>query len=181
MPKSCPDFLCHYYECERGPLLSLTDLSTEDGELLLENIRQKGDVFASRRGPDYLSVRRGLEARLRELFVQKGGQPRRVRPHYFILGESAWCEGWYRQAACLRVKLCELDSQAVSFTYGDSFPAMRFQDGRPYRGIVYTLAELPGLVDQYGLPHEWNPEGKLGPERYIEAQVWQEVAIPTSG
>jgi hypothetical protein len=178
MPHACPDFICHYYERERGPLLSLTDLSVEDSELLLESIRQRGDVFASRRAPEYLSVRRGLEALLRELFIQKGGRPRRDRPHYFILGESAWCEGWYRQAACLRVKLCELDPLAVSFTYGDSFPAMRYQDGRPYRGKVFTLAELPGLVDQYGLPHEWNPEGKLGPDRYIEAQVWQDFELP---
>jgi hypothetical protein len=55
--------------------------------------------------------------------------------------------------------------------------AMRYQDGKPYRGCVYTLAELPDLVGQFGLPQDWNPEGKLAPERYIEAQVWEDGPI----
>ncbi len=63
-------------------------------------------------------------------------------------------------------------SARVSFTYGDTFPAMRFGDGKPYRRQVYTLAELPDLVVMYGLPQEWNADGKGGPDRYIEAQVW---------
>ena len=37
------------------------------------------------------------------------------------------------------------------------------------------LADLPAVVAEYGLPQECNTEGKLGPERYIEAQVWQDV------
>ena len=120
-----PDFLTHYYERERGPLLSLTGLPEADGELLLENIRRRGDVFASRRPPEYLIVRRDLEQLIRELFIARGGQPRRAKPHYFIFGECAWCEGWYRETARLRVALDRLDPLAVSFTYGDSFPAMR--------------------------------------------------------
>jgi hypothetical protein len=47
-----------------------------------------------------------------------------------------------------------------------------------YRGQVYTLAELPELVARYGLPQVWNPDGKLGPERY-KAQVWEEIVIPS--
>jgi len=29
----------------------------------------------------------------------------------------------------------------------------------------------------YGLPQEWNADGQGGPERYIEAQVWDEPPI----
>lgn len=54
---------------------------------------------------------------------------------------------------------------------------MRFQDGRPYRGQVYTLGELPELVRKFGLPQVWNQDGKFGPERYIEAQVWDKALI----
>jgi len=170
-----PDFLTHYYERQNGPLLSLTDLPEEESEAVLEEIRKRGDVLASRRYPEYLSVRRELETAIRALFVVRGGQPRRPRPHYFILGECAWFEGWYRETACLRVALRQLDPLAVSFTYGDSFPAMRVRDGKPYRGQVYTLADLAEVVQKYGMPQEWNADGKLGPERYIEAQVWQEL------
>jgi hypothetical protein len=43
----------------------------------------------------------------------------------------------------------------------------------PYnRSIVSSLDELPELIAQQGLPQMCNPEGKLGQERYIEAQVW---------
>jgi hypothetical protein len=65
----------------------------------------------------------------------------------------------------------------VSFTYGDSFPAMRFRDGKPYRGLAYTLAEIPGLIEQFGLPQDWNPDRKFDPERYIEAQLWSDEPV----
>jgi hypothetical protein len=65
--------------------------------------------------------------------------------------------------------------ETLSFTYGDSFPAMRVQDGRPYRGQVYTLAELPALIAAFGLPQEWKRDGQDGPERYIEAQLWDDT------
>ena len=54
---------------------------------------------------------------------------------------------------------------------------MRYQDGKAYRGQVYVLEELSGLLEQYGLPQVWNREGKYGPERYIEAQVWDDEPI----
>ncbi|MBO0995565.1 hypothetical protein [Bacillus sp. SD088] len=33
------------------------------------------------------------------------------------------------------------------------------------------------VIDQYGLPQEWNPEGNKGPERYIEVQIWDDQPI----
>ncbi len=177
-----PDTLIHYYERKNGPFLSLSDLTLEEAETVLERIRQRGDVFASRRSPAYVSERFEIEERIRGLFTLKGGRPQCARPLYFVLGECAWFETWYRDAAELRIALAQFDPATVSFTYGDSFPAMHMKDGRPYRGKVYTLAELPGVVAEYGLPQEWNPDGKFGPERYIEAQVWSlEVNPPDRG
>jgi hypothetical protein len=170
-----PDMLVHYYERARGPFQSLSDLAPQEAEDVLEQIRLCGDVFASRRAPDYVRVRFELEERMRALFVLRGGRPRRLRPFYFVLGECAWCREWYRDPAEVRVALAQIAPEVVSFTYGDSFPAMRLHDGKPYRGQVYTLAELPGLLEEFGLPQVWNPEGKLAPERYIEAQVWDEA------
>ncbi len=54
---------------------------------------------------------------------------------------------------------------------------LRYGDGKPYRRQVYTLAELPELVAQYGLPQNWNPDGKQGPDRYVEAQIWSDVPL----
>jgi hypothetical protein len=53
---------------------------------------------------------------------------------------------------------------------------MRYQDSKPYRGQVYTLDELE-LIRLYGLPQDWNPDGEFGPDRYIEAQVWDDTPI----
>ena len=181
MDKKAPDlpnFLSHYYEASDGPFRNLSDLPHAEAEALLEQIRQGGQRrYAGKRMSDYMAVRRGLEERVRELFIAKGGQPLRERPHYLILGACAWVIDWYPAGRELRIPLSEFDGGTVSFTYGDTFPAMHYQDGKPTRGQVYTLAELPGLVEQYGLPQGWNAEGKLGPDRYIEAQVWADEPL----
>jgi len=172
-----PDFLSHYYEFSWGPFLNLSDLPHHEAEMVLEKIRRAGNIFASKRNDDYLRIRRELEEKVRELFVQKGGRPQRERPHYMILGSCPWLLDWYANGCEIRVPISRFEPGMVSFTYGDTFPAMRFQDGKPYRGQVYTLQELPEIIRQYGLPQEWNPEGNYGPDRYIEAQVWANEPI----
>jgi len=42
---------------------------------------------------------------------------------------------------------------------------------------VFTLAEIPEIVRLYGLPQDCNPEGKGDPDRYSEAQVWEDMPI----
>ncbi|MNP39961.1 hypothetical protein D3C76_1335580 [compost metagenome] len=49
---------------------------------------------------------------------------------------------------------------------------MRYLDGKPYREQVYTKQEIFKIIEQFGLPQEWNKDGKNGPERYIEVQIW---------
>ena len=46
----------------------------------------------------------------------------------------------------------EQQVRALFIENGDTFPAMRYQDGRPYRGQVYLLAELDFPITSYGLP-----------------------------
>lgn len=175
---SLPDFLSHYYEAAEGPFRNLSDLPLAEAEIVLQQIRQSGERrFARQRPADYLAVRQELEEQVRQLFIAAGGQPRRKRPHYLIVGACLWVQSWYPQGRELRIPLAAFGAEIISFTYGDTFPAMRCQDGKPYRGRVYTLAELPGLVEQYGLPQDWNAEGKQGPERYIEAQVWADEPL----
>ncbi len=176
-----PDFLAHYYEAARGPFRSLSTLAHDDAERLLDGIRASGATFASRRASDYLAIRRELETRIRMLFVARGGQPQRDTPHYLILGACPWVKTWYADGREVRVPLADCDPAVVSLTYGDSFPAMRFQDGKPTRGQVYTLADLPDLVARYGLPQVWNAEGERGPDRYIEAQLWSDEPLRSMG
>jgi hypothetical protein len=173
----CPEYIVHYYEAGQDPFRSLSDLGLEDAEAILRRIRQEGIVFASKRDVNYLGIREPLEARIRQLFIEKGGYPKRLRPHYFILGNCDWVKSWYSDGRDVQILLRSIDPKVISFTYGDSFPAMRYQDGKAYRGQVYVLEELSGLIEQYGLPQVWNREGRYGPERYIEAQVWDDEPI----
>ncbi|MFC1960940.1 hypothetical protein ACFLYO_09540 [Chloroflexota bacterium] len=172
-----PDFLSHYYEADCGPFLNLSDLPLTEAAAIQETLRQRRATFAGQRASDYLEVRRALEDRVRALFIAQGGKPQRQRPHYMILGACSWLKKWYQQGCELRIPLANFSPEVVSFTYGDTFPAMRCQDDKPYRGRVYTLAELPDLITRYGLPQDWNTEGQHGPDRYIEAQVWCDEAL----
>ena len=174
---SCPQYLSHYYESARGPFVNLSDMSLDRAEQILEEIRQRSQVFASRRASDYLRVRRELEERVRSLFIAKRGKPVRARPQYMILGSCPWVQDWYVDGRELCIPLNRFDPDVVSFTYGDTFPAMRFQDGRPYRGQVYRIEELGDLIHRYGLPQECNPNGERGPDRYIEAQIWDNAPL----
>jgi len=176
-PWLLPDFLSHYYEAARGPFANLSHLPPAEAERILADIRQASNVFASQRPSDYLTIRRDLEQQVRQRFIAKGGQPLLAVPHYLIVGACPWLQTWYVDGRELRLPLAKFDPASVSFTYGDTFPALRYQDGKPYRGQVYTLAELPKVVALYGLPQEWNPDGRFGPDRYIEAQVWDDEPL----
>lgn len=172
-----PDYLTHYYETGREAFRNLSDLPPDEAEAVLGAIRARGAGFASKRAADYLVIRRDLEDLVRARFVEKGGQPIRQRPHYMILGSCDWLKSWYAQGGEVRIQLDQFDGRIVSFTYGDTFPAMRYGDGKPYRRQVYTLAELPELVERYGLPQDWNADGALGPDRYVEAQIWSDTPL----
>ena len=172
-----PDFLSHYYEKSAGPFSNLSMLPVEQAEQILEEIRRNGNRFASQRPSDYLNKRLVLETKMRRLFEEKGGRPKLARPHYLILGSSPWLKGWYVDGQELQIQLASIPKESVSFTYGDSFPAMNYNDGKPYLGQVYTASELGEIIRLYGLPQEWNPDGKDGPERYIEAQVWDDIPL----
>jgi hypothetical protein len=172
-----PDFLTHYYENSAGPFSNLSMLSLEQAEQILEEIRRNGNRFASQRSSDYMQRRLELEDKIRKLFEAKGGKPKLTRPHYMILGTCPWLKEWYVDGQELQIKLVLIPECCVSFTYGDSFPAMNYRDGKAYRGQVFTAGELEEIIKRYGLPQVWNPDGKSGPERYIEAQVWDDTPL----
>lgn len=169
--------LHHYFDQSTGPFLNLSDLSSEDAALVLEQIRQQRKGFASKRSPDYLEIRRSLELKARELFIRKGGMPVRHQPHYMTVGSCPWLLDWYPNGKELQIAIDAFDPGTLSFTYGDLFPAMRYADGKPYRGKVYTANEIIGIIREFGLPQEWNASGQHGPERYIEVQVWDDKPL----
>ncbi|OMF32235.1 hypothetical protein BK133_14520 [Paenibacillus sp. FSL H8-0548] len=167
-------FLYHYFDQSTGPFCNLSDLAPVDAERILEQIRLQSKGFASKRSLDYLEIRRSLELQAHELFIHKGGKPVRGLPHYMTLGSCPWLLDWYPNGRELQIALAEFDPNTISFTYGDLFPTMRYNDGKTYRGQIYTAGEIWDVIHKFGWPQEWNSNGDQGPERYIEVQIWDD-------
>ena len=173
--------LCHYFEKSTGPFRNLSDLTLDEAHAVQNNLHKDEKVFASKRQSNYLEIRRDLEQKARELFILKGGKPKRKVPHYMTFGECHWFNEWYRHTDVIKIPIDKFDLDILSFTYGDLFPTMRFNDQKPYRKKVFTYNEILQIIDTYGLPQEWNKDGKLAPERYIEVQVWDDTILRNLG
>ncbi|MBB3153178.1 hypothetical protein FHS16_003240 [Paenibacillus endophyticus] len=171
------ELLYHYYDESTGPFVNLSDLEVDEAERVLSNIRLNKKGFASKRSMDCLQIRRSLELKAREIFVSKGGKPSRSHPHYMTLGKCPWLLDWYPLGKELEIPIYEFETDNISFTYGDLFPTMRYQDGKPYRKQVYTLNEIRKVINEFGLPQVWNFDGNKGPERYIEVQIWDDKPL----
>ena len=173
-------YLYHFYDRRSGPFKSLTKLSREEAEEVIRRINsERPDSMCAARTEDYVDKRRNCEAVLRKEFAAKGGIMEISSPHYMVLEFSPWLSTWYEQSEYIRIPVEEFDLRTVSFTYGDSMPTFsdRVSDGREYRKKLYMYDEIVKLIEKYGLPQDWNDDGRYGPERYIEAHVWSDRTI----
>jgi hypothetical protein len=181
-----PDVVTHYHLPGRRPFLNLSDLEGPELSAVLaemDRLRRSGRQHRPF-GPRYMALRRQAEVRLRELFIARGGKPLRTAPHYFILGGSAWYEGLAPHLDKVELALAALPEDQTSVTYPDSFVAMEvglevgsIPDRRPYHGTVFLLADLPELVEPYGIPSpSWDSEDRewtsWPQETFIEVQLW---------
>lgn len=172
--------LCHYYDAKTGPFRNLSDLEDGQAKRILEEIRRnKPETMCAKRQDSYMADRRRFEAILRDAFLKKGGRIERNSPHYLVVGQCPWLENWYEDCRRIEIDTKNLDLDTVSFTYGDSHPTFsdRVNDGKEYRKKLYTYTEILDIIDRYGLPQDWNPDGGLGPERYVEVHVWSDRGI----
>ncbi len=170
-------YLYHYYEASIGPFINLSELPICEAEKILGDIKSRAKTFAAKRTSDYMKIRRELEQKARSIFIHKGGEPIRNVPHYMTLGPCSWLLDWYEDGKELCIHIDMFSEGQVSFTYGDLFPTMRYNDGKPYRNTIYTKQEIYEIIKTYGLPQDWNKTGSKGPERYIEVQIWDDEPI----
>ena len=173
-------FLYHYYDKTIGPFKNLSDLDREEADKVLQQIAiTKPNVQCAKRSADYMQARAYYENILRTEFQKKGGYIQRQVPHYMVVEHSPWLSTWYENSAYIKIPIEEFDLRTVSFTYGDSHPTFsdRVNDGKEYRKKLYTYDEILEIINKYGLPQDWNDDGKFGPERYIEAHIWSDEVI----
>ena len=172
--------LYHYFDRRTGPFRSLTAMPEQDAQRLLEQIKKdRPDSFCAARDESYIQKRRNCEAILRREFAAKGGIMEVESPFYMVVEACPWLMTWYEQPDFLKIPIAEFDLRTVSFTYGDSMPTFspRVQDGKEYRRTVYSYEEILTVIEKYGLPQDWNADGRFGPERYIEAHIWSRRTV----
>ncbi len=179
-----PNFVTHYHLPDRQPFLTLSDLegNIEHPVFVQMLNKHKSDTGYNRRyGRQYLKMRMDAEAKLKRLFENRGGKPKRKYPFYFVLGSSEWFRHLNSNHKELRIGLSELPRNSVSVTFSDSFIAMTAED-KDYYEKVYFIDELKELVNKRGLPKNEKPESYenywVGDfEKYIEVQVWDDEVV----
>jgi hypothetical protein len=190
--KLTPTYATHYHDAGRRPLLNLSDLDGSQLNTVLADLNHASssqDTYRRTYGPRYMDFRRRTEARLRDLFVSRGGDASRSSPHYFVLGDSRWLEGLYPKTASVRLNLEDLPVLPTSITYPDSFVSMALgpeyglpHEPKPYHEQVFLLDELPEFIRKYGMPEdEENPDyekyHKRPFEKFVEIQIWSDDPV----
>ena len=174
------NYLYHYFDKRTGPFRSLTALSEKEARNVMETVRrERPNSQCAKRDENYVERRRNCEAILRVEFAKKGGVMEIPSPHYMVVEHSPWLSTWYEQTDFLKIPIDAFDKRTLSFTYGDSMPTFspKVNDGKEYRHRLYTYDEILGIIEKYGLPQDWNDDGKFGPERYIEVHVWSDACV----
>lgn len=183
-------FIYHYFEKERGPFRSLSDVSDDKIQKILDRSRiedkesGKGTLLGSVYSDDNITIRRRQEYMTRVTFEEKGGKPIRQFPYYAVLvreNDPTYEEGIrnrYKNGDILRIPVKDFDMTAVSFTYGDQCSNINPAEyenflANTYRPPVYTYEEMLNVIAERG----WIPytgDGGWPRPWYIEAQIWND-------
>lgn len=173
-------YLYHFFDKSVGPFKNLSDLSIEQAKDVLERIKvSKPSSQSASRHDKYVEYRRNCERIIQTEFEKIGGKIYRTPPHYMVVEFSPWLSTWFENCDFIKIPIEEFDLESVSFTYGDSMPTFSptINDGKEYRHKIYNYSEITKLIDKYGFPQLWNDDGLFGPERYIEAHIWNDDPI----
>lgn len=185
-----PADVCHYWRRSTGPFLNLSDLEDKDLPQVMADLMADRKAGGHRRafGRRYMDLRRRTEAKMRDLFIDAGGQPERLSPHYFVLGQSRWFAGLADDMEAVVMRLADLPEEMTSITYPDSFTAMGLApefglpyEPKPYHEKVFRLSQLEELIDRYGLPDDlpadYDGYEQRPFEMYVEVQLWSDRPV----
>ena len=174
--------LYHYFDKSIGPFANLSELPLAEANAVIRSIKsEKPHVQCAGRDDAYMFRRHMYEDILKKEFAKKGGTIKRCPPHYMVVEHSPWLATWFDHCGCIKIPIEAFDLKTVSFTYGDSHPVFspypREDDWKEYRRKLYTYDEIIGIIDKYGLPQDWNSDGRQGAERYVEAHIWGDDTV----
>ena len=182
-PAESLNLLTHYYRPFSRPLLSLSPLSDAELAKVLDQLAEHEPLPYRLTQPVYLPERRRIEQDMRTRFIEKGGCPQLLNPHYFVLGEfSLWeTDG----SSKMQIPVESVPPRWLSFTLTDSFFNYRHTNlrgipipRRTYHEELFTLAELSAQLTAHDLPtNAWSSDPARQFEVYVEAQVWSDDPV----
>lgn len=173
-------YLYHYFDKSLPPFANLSELPLDEANAVLNKIKTtRPNSQSAQRHDKYAEYRRNCENIIRTKFAEKGGIIERSTPHYMVIEHSPWLRTWFENCDHLKISIDEFDLNTLSFTYGDSMPTFSpaIKNKKEYHNQLYTFDEILKIIDKYGLPQNWNDDGKYGYERYIEVHVWSDSTI----
>jgi hypothetical protein len=186
-----PKLITHYYLSDRKPFLNLSDLEDVELDKVLHDLEVKNAKNNSKRvyGKRYMELRKKTEVRLRKLFIEAGGTPKRISPHYFVLGESYWFKNLSPNTKEIQIPINFFNKNSISFTFPDSFISMGFMpefgievEEMPYHNRVFKIGDLHQIISKYGMPSDdkskdYDNYAMKKFEKFIEIQVWDDSPL----
>ncbi len=165
---------CHH-SCT--PLLNIMRLPKKEAFALAREMAvQNKETTAFYRFADfenYYPERLKTDRLLYDRFIKLGGKPLQEHPLSFVLQGSDFLNGWFDRGIVTTIPLNRIDSDYISFTYGDSMTTLKIN------GEFTMLTKdmlLKAISDYDGTPEDFltNADHQY---RYIEAQVWNDDCL----
>lgn len=178
---SLPTVITHNFHPARGAFRNVCSLPRDDAERIIASIRHDGHAYIN---DSYFTRRLKTEDWPIAERSRKIGTTRLERPIYFFLGNMA--DGWDKsRPASIVLPLAMFDAEAVTFTFPDSMTSCpstnrNYSGTCPWRGDVFTLAEITEIVARHGFPDPSLPREKRGPDSFIEVQIWDDRPLMES-
>jgi hypothetical protein len=164
--------LRHYYNSHFSPLLSITRLSEKDAFAFAKQFDNIDETAIGRFNDfiNYYPRRIQTEEWLYKEFIKIGGMPQVKNPLYFVLGESEYLNKWFGGKNMIEIALNKIDTEDISFTFGDSCAKMN----KPERRNPFMKKELFEYIEKNDGNVLKFLETIKGTYNYIEAQLWND-------
>ena len=165
--------------CHRNctPLLNIMRLPKDEAFALAHKMaEQNKDTTAFYRFADfenYYPERLKTDKLLHARFIELGGKPIQKHPLSFVLQGSDFLDSWFDSGIVTTIPLNRINSDYISFTYGDSMSTLKMQGKFTMLTkdmLLKTISDYDGTLEDF-LTYIANQY------HYIEVQVWDDNCL----
>ncbi|WP_309382667.1 hypothetical protein [Cerasicoccus frondis] len=189
-----PRYISHYFEREKGPLLSICDLDEAETQQIIEQERDAPTGFNRfAEGKAFFDYRRLADDLTIDLYAKRFQRDAPRRPFYAVLGDADVVGGLYRDPYKIQIPieffaegeltfmcpdhlhLVTLNKVPAKQHFGYQIPSDYSEAKYPYFGKLLTYEDLCVGYHSLGIAaHLEQMHRRLNWYRYLEAQIWVE-------